>query len=172
MRDEDPEMAEDLGAGEVLGEVVASEVVGGGRSVLRVSAPIFWEGRGILMWETEPGFFVEVRTDDGGVLRIDDELGTMVGLGWEYIGFETGIVDDDAVEVAKVTVVGGTGRERFYLIDIVSRKVFEIETLTVSRAVGAAVKKLLEQAITEDALNEGREDQGGDGRAAEGRPGI
>lgn len=117
---------------------------------LGVSRLAFYGGSGIMMWTGPETFTIYVKMVDEGELRdVTEELGELVALGWEWIGLETGVVDDDPVQIAEVSAWGTDGSERFYIINLAERGVIEITLEQVLRSVAVAVKRLIEDGIAQ-----------------------
>lgn len=126
-------------------------IVEGRVNILRVSNPVYWGGAGIMLTDTNPNLKVIVTTDDGRQLDVTSQLGEMVALGIDQIGYETGVVDDDPVQVAEVSITGHQPDDRFYLINVLEKTAVEVDATTIQRAVAAATKRLLEEAIREQS---------------------
>ncbi len=119
--------------------------------IVRTSHPVFDDGHGVLMWDAPADVRLIVQfSDESDHVDLTETLGEIVAAGWDVVGEETGVLDEDPEQVAAVTLQNNNGSERFYMINVATRKTTIVPTVLILRAVAVAVRGLLLDGIEQD----------------------
>ena len=128
------------------------------KRVTRVSHPVFYNGKGMLLWDASEAVRLVVQfSDDARQVDLTETLGEIVAAGWESEGEEIDVSNDNTEQVAAVSLENSDGTEKFYIINVAAKEVVTVEASRILQAVAVAVRGLLLEGIAQDRIEDSEE---------------